>query len=59
MSFKFDPTKQTQEVIFRRKITKKIHREIFFNNISASKVYSQKHLGLYLDNLLTFISEQS
>ena len=34
-------TKQAQEVIFSRKITKKIHPKIFFYNIPVSKADSQ------------------
>ena len=54
MDFKPDPTKQAQEVIFLRKITKKIHPKIFSNNIPVSKADSQKHLGLHLDSELSF-----
>ena len=54
MSFNPDPTKQAQEIIFRRKTTKKAHPKIFFNNIPVSKVDSQKHLGLHLGSKLSF-----
>ena len=54
MSFNPDPTKQAQELIFSRKTSKKIHPNIFFNNISVSKADFQKHLGLHLDSKLTF-----
>ena len=54
MSFNPDPTNQTQEVIFGRKTTTKIHPKIFFNNILVSKADSQKHLGLHLDSKLSF-----
>ena len=54
MNFNPDPTKQAQEVIFRRKTTNKIHPEIFFNNIPVSEADSQKHLGLHLDPKLSF-----
>ena len=40
MSFNPDPTEQTQEVIFSRKATKKIHPKILFNNIPVSKADS-------------------
>ena len=53
-SFNPDPTNQTQEVIFSRKTTTKIHPKIFFNNISVSKADSQKYLGLHLDSKLSF-----
>ena len=49
MSFKPDPTKQAQEVIFSRNTTKTIHPKIFFNNIPVIKTDSQKYLGLDLD----------
>ena len=54
MSFNPDPTKQGQEVIFSRKTTKKIHPEIFFNNIPVSKANSPKYLSLHLDSKLSF-----
>ena len=54
MSFNPDPTKQGQEVIFSRKTTKKIHPEIFFNNIPVSKADSPKYLSLHLDSKLSF-----
>ena len=50
MTFKPDPTKQAQMVIFSWKTTKKTHPKIFINNISVSKADSQKHLGLHLDS---------
>ena len=50
MTFKPDPTKPAQMVIFSWKTTKKTHPKIFFNNISVSKADSQKHLGLHLDS---------
>ena len=54
MSFNPDPTKQAQEVIFSRKITKKFHPKIFSNNISVSKADYQNYLGLHLDSKLSF-----
>ena len=54
MSFNPDPSKQTQEVIFSRKIQKTCHLSIYFNNKSVKQVRSQKHLGLILDNKLDF-----
>ena len=50
MSFNPDPTWQAQEVVFRRKATKKIHPKIFFNNIPVIPADSQKHLGFHLDS---------
>ena len=54
MSFKPDPKKQAQGVIFSRKTTEKIRPKIFFNNIPVSKADSQKPLGLHLDSILSF-----
>ena len=46
MSFKSDPKKQAQEVIFSRKTIKKIHPKMFVNDIPVSIVDSQKHMLL-------------
>ena len=54
MSFNPDPNKQAQEVIFSRKLKKVCHLPLRFNNNNVSQVSSQKHLGLTLDNRLTF-----
>ena len=54
MSFNPDPNKQAQEVIFSRKLKKVCHPPLRFNNDNVSQVSSQKHLGLTLDNRLTF-----
>ena len=54
MSFNPDLNKQAQEVIFSRKMTKSSHPQVFFNNISVSRVSFQKHLGIYLDEKLNF-----
>ena len=54
MSFNRDPNKQTQEVIFSRKLKKFCHPSLGFNNNNVSQASSQKHLGLTLDNRLTF-----
>ena len=47
MSFKPEPTKQTKEVIFARKTSKKIHPKIFLKKIvtpiGISNANSQKH----------------
>ena len=53
MSFNPDPNKQAQEVIFSRKLKKVCHPPLRFNN-NVSQASSQKHLGLTLDNRLTF-----
>ena len=54
MSFNPDPNKQDQEVIFSRKLEKVCHPPLRFNNNNVSQASSQKHLGLTLDNRLTF-----
>ena len=54
MSFNPDPTKQAQEVIFRRKTKKEYHPAFAFNNSNVSETNSQKHLGVVLDNRLSF-----
>ena len=53
MSFNPDPSKQAQEVIFNRK-TKKQYHPLVFNNNNVSETNSQKHLGVVLDNRLSF-----
>ena len=49
MNFNPDPSKQSQEVIFSRKLQKTNH-----NYNSVRKVSSQKHLGMYFDTKLNF-----
>ena len=54
MSFNPDPSKQTQEVIFSKKTKKEYHTPLAFNNNNVSETNSQKHLGVALDNSLSF-----
>ena len=54
MSFNPDPSKQAQEVMFSRKTNKKYHLPLAFNNNNVSEINSQKHLGVVLDNRLSF-----
>ena len=55
MKFNPDTTKQTQEVIFSRKVKKKtVHLPLLFNNASVTWTSPQKHLGIILDNQLKF-----
>ena len=49
MSFNPDVNKQTQEVIFSRKIKSNIHPPLVFSNNFVSRANSQKHLGITLD----------
>ena len=54
MSFNPDPSKQAQEVLFSNKVTKANHPNIIFNSNTVQKSANQKHLGLILDEKLTF-----
>ena len=54
MSFNLDPRKQVQEIIFSRKTKKICHPSLRFNNSIVSQSPYQKHLGKFLDALLTF-----
>ena len=54
MSFNLDPLKQTQEVLFSNKVTKTNHPNIIFNGNTEQKSANQKHLGLILNEKLTF-----
>ena len=54
LSFNPDLNKQVQEVICSRKMTKSSHPQVFFNDIPVSRASFQKHLGIYLDEKLSF-----
>ena len=54
MSFNPDPSKQAQEIIFSRKVNKDYHTPLAFNNNNVPETDSQKHLGIILDNRLSF-----
>ena len=54
MSFNPDPSKQALEVIFSRKINKVHHPTLLFNNSTIQQISSQNHLGIHLDEELTF-----
>ena len=54
MSFNPDISKQAQEVIFRRKLKKTPHPPLMFNSNLVNKASSQKHLGIILDESLSF-----
>ena len=54
MSFHPDPSKQSQEVIFSRKINKVYYPPLLFKNSTVQQISSQKHLGIHLDEELTF-----
>ena len=54
MSFNPDLTKQAKEVIFSRKHNIVNHPDLEFNNMKVERSAVQKHLGLLLDEKLTF-----
>ena len=54
MYFHPDSSKQDQEVIFSRKINKVYLPPLLFNNSTVQQISSQKHLGIHLDEELTF-----
>ena len=53
MSFNPNFSKKSQEVIFSRKLKKPLHNPLMFNN-QIKKASSQKHLGIILDETLSF-----
>ena len=53
-NFNPDPSKQAQQLLFRRKLQKVSHPKLFCNNADVSKTNSQKHFGLIIDSKLTF-----
>ena len=54
MSFNPDPSKQVQEVIFSSKTKKEYHPPLAFDDNNVSEINSQKHLGVVLNNRLSF-----
>ena len=54
MSFNPDISKQAQEVIFSRKLKETPHPPLMFNSNVVRKASSQKHLGIILDESLSF-----
>ena len=56
MEFNPDPTKQATELLFSCKKKPPIHPPLFFNGMVVTKVNEQKHLGLILDEKLSFRS---
>ena len=56
MSFKSNPSKQAQEMIFSRKTKKTSHPSLRFNNSIVSLTQYQKHLGIFLDAQLKVIT---
>ena len=54
MSFNPDRNKQAQEVIFSRKLRKVFHPNLSFNDQLIERSVAHKHLGLTLDEKLSF-----
>ena len=54
MLFNPDITKQAVEVIFSVKNIKPEHPELIFNEIHVAREEYTKHLGIYLNNRLSF-----
>ena len=55
MSFNPDITKQSQEIIFSRKKNNASHPSLYFNNTPIQRKSVQKHLGLFLEEKLSFL----
>ena len=54
MSFNPDPIKQTQELIFSRKISKRNHPGLMFHNNIVNLTTTHKHLSMIFDSKLSF-----
>ena len=54
MSFNPDPSKQAQEDLFSYRATKTNHPNFISNGNTIQNIANQKHLGLILDEKLTF-----
>ena len=54
MSFNPDRNKQAQEAIFSRKLRKVFHPNLFFNDQTIERSVAHKHVGLTLDEKLSF-----
>ena len=54
MSFNLDRNKQAQEVIFSRNLRKVFHPNLSFNDQAIERLVAHKHLGLTLDEKLSF-----
>ena len=52
--FNPDISKQAQEIIFSRKLKKNPRRPLTFKSNQVNKTSSQKHLGIILDESLSF-----
>ena len=54
MSFDLGLSKQAQVIIFSRKKMKSYHPSVFFNHIPVSSTSVHKHLGMLLDDKLSY-----
>ena len=54
MRFNPDPTKESQEVIFSRKINKIDYPLLYFNEFLVKSSSTHKHLGMKLDTKFNF-----
>ena len=54
MSFNPDPTKPAEEILFSKRLKSPFHPPIYFNDVEVKRVSDHKHLGLTLDDKLTF-----
>ena len=54
MSLNPDKYKQAQEVVFSRKQSKPKHSQLIFDKTTVVYSSSQKHLGIILDEKLSF-----
>ena len=56
MTFNSDLSKQSQEVILFRKTVRISHRSLTFKTVPVARTACQKHLGLYLDEKVSFFN---
>ena len=49
MSFNPDPSKETQEVIFSRKVNNVLHSPLIFNNVIVGQIRFQRQLEMFFD----------
>ena len=54
MNFNLDPTKETQELVFSRKVQTNNPPPLFFNENVVPQTTLQEHLGMFLDSKLNF-----
>ena len=57
MSFKPDVTKHAQEIIFSQKKNNASQLSLYFNDTQIHRKSVQKHLGLLLDEKLSFLED--